>query len=129
MMWGLDFTLLKIGIGDLPPVVANSFRMPAAALAIGLVAWKSAGRIIPRAMTHRDRAVAVLSGAVGLGAGSMFFLTAIQTLGAGRAGAIGAVSPVFAMMLAAVFLRERPGWLTVVGTFVAVAGVTVLSLT
>jgi drug/metabolite transporter (DMT)-like permease len=128
MMWGLDFTLLKIGIGDLPPVVANSFRMPAAALAIGLVAWKSAGRIIPRAMTHRDRAVAVLSGAVGLGAGSMFFLTAIQTLGAGRAGAIGAVSPVFAMMLAAVFLRERPGWLTVVGTFLAVAGVTVLSL-
>ncbi len=129
MMWALDFTLLKIGIGDLPPVVANSFRMPAAAIAIGLLAWESAGRVVPVAMTHRDRAVAVLSGAVGLGAGSMFFLTSIQTLGAGRAGAIGAVSPVFAMMLAAVFLRERPGGLTVVGTFLAVVGVVVLSLT
>ncbi len=129
MMWGLDFTLLKIGIGDLPPVVANSFRMPAAALAIGLLAWKSAGRIVPITMSYRSRAVAVLSGAIGLGAGSIFFLTAIQTLGAGRAGAIGAVSPVFAMMLAAAFLGERPGWLTVVGTLLAVAGVAVLSLT
>jgi DME family drug/metabolite transporter len=129
MMWGLDFTMLKIGIGDLPPVVANSFRMPAAAIAIGLLAWKSAGRLVPMTMTYRDRTIALLSGAVGLGAGSMFFLTAIQTLGAGRAGAIGAVSPVFAMMLAAAFLKERPGWRTVGGTFLAVAGVAVLSLT
>ena len=129
MMWGLDFTLLKTGIGDLPPVVANSFRMPAAAIAIGLLAWKSAGRLVPMTMTNHDRAIAVLSGAIGLGAGSIFFLSAIQTLGAGRAGAIGAVSPVLAMMLAVAFLKQRPGWLTASGTFLAVAGVAVLSLT
>ena len=128
MMWGLDFTLLKIGIGDVAPIVANSFRMPIAAIAIGLLAWRTTGRIIPLDMTPRHQAVAVLSGAIGLGVGSIFFLTAIQTLGAGRAGAIGAVSPVFAMMLAVAFLRERPGGLAVLGTSLAVAGVAVLSL-
>lgn len=127
MMWGLDFTLLKIGIGDLPPIVANSFRMPFAAIAIGILAWRSVGRILPLEMTPRHRAVALLSGAVGLGAGSMFFLTSIQLLGAARAGAIGAISPVFAMMLAVAFLGERQGRLTVLGTLLAVAGVGVLS--
>ena len=127
MIWGLDFSLLRIGIGDLPPIVANSFRMPFAAIAIGLIAWRSSGRIIPLDMAPRHQLVAVLSGAIGLGAASLFFLTSIQLLGAGRAGAIGAVSPVFAMLLAAAFLGERPGGVTVLGTLLAVSGVGLLS--
>ena len=128
MMWGADFVLLKIGIGDLNPIVSNSFRMPLAAIFMSLVAWRVRGRIVPVEMTSRQRLVGMLSGAVGLGGGSIFFLMAIQTLGAGRSGAIAAVSPVFASLLAVVFLREQPGWMAAVGTLLAVGGVVLLSV-
>jgi drug/metabolite transporter, DME family len=128
MMWGLEFTLLKVGLGDVHPVVANSFRLPFAAIAIGVVVWRSTGRIVPRGMTLRDRSATLLSGALQLGVASVFFLTGIQAIGVGRAGAIGATSPVFAMLLAVAFLAERPGRLTVLGTLLAVAGVGLLSL-
>lgn len=128
MMWGADFALLKIGIGDLNPIVSNSFRMPLAAVFMSLLAWRVRGRIVPVGMTSRQRMVAVVSGAIGLGGGSIFFLSAIQMLGAGRAGAIGAVSPVFAILLATVFLKERPGWMAAAGTVMAMGGVILLSV-
>jgi drug/metabolite transporter (DMT)-like permease len=127
MMWGADFVLLRIGIGDLNPIVSNSFRMPLAAIAIGILAWRVGGRVVPVGMSSRHRIVAVISGGIGLGGGSIFFLSAIQTLGAARAGAIAAVSPVFAILLAAVILGERPGWMAAVGTVMAVTGVILLN--
>lgn len=128
MLWGLEFTLLKVGLGDVHPVVANSFRLPFAALAIGLLVWRTTGRIVPPGMTPRDRASTLLSGALQLGVASVFFLTGIQAIGVARAGAIGATSPVFAMLLAVAFLAERPGRLTLLGTLLAVTGVGLLSL-
>ncbi|MDP6348366.1 MAG: DMT family transporter [Chloroflexota bacterium] len=127
MMWGADFVMLKIGVGDLNPIVSNSFRMPLAAISISLLAWRVRGRVVPIEMTSRHRVVAVISGTIGLGAGSIFFLSAIQTLGAARAGALAAVSPVFTILLAAVILRERPGWMAAVGTVMAVTGIVLLS--
>ena len=128
MLWGLEVTLLKVGLGDVHPVVANSFRLRFAALAIGLLVWRTTGRIVPPGMTPRDRASTLLSGALQLGVASVFFLTGIQAIGVARAGAIGATSPVFAMLLAVAFLAERPGRLTLLGTLLAVTGVGLLSL-
>jgi len=128
MMWGGDFVLLKIGVGDLNPIVSNSFRMPLAAISIAFLAWRVRGRVVPTDMTSRYRAVAVISGTIGLGGGSIFFLSAIQMLGAARAGALAAVSPVFTIFLAAIILRERPGWMAAAGTSLAVTGVILLSV-
>lgn len=128
MMWGADMVFLKIGSSGTHPVVANSFRMPLAALAINTLAWRVTGRLPLARLRPRVAGTLLLSGALGLGVGSVLHLTALQSIGAARAGAIGAFSPVFAMLLAVVFLKERPGWPARAGVVIAAAGVGLLSI-
>ena len=128
MMWGIDIILLKIGAGDAHPFVANSFRMPLAAAMTMAFAWRVSGRFPLLRVNTRTAVTLALSGLLGLTVGSYLFLLSIQEIGAARTGALGAFSPVFAMILAVAFLRERPGWKAILGTLVATGGVVLLTL-
>ena len=128
MMWGIDIILLKIGAGDAHPLVANSFRMPFAAVMMTAFAWRVSGKFPLLRVSPRAAFTLVLSGVLGLTVGSLFFLSAIQEIGAARTAALGAFSPVFAMVLAVAFLRERPGWKAILGTLAATGGVVLVTL-
>ncbi len=128
MLWGIDLVLLKIGVGDAHPIVANSFRMPFAAVALTAFAWRVSGEFPLLRVSPRVAATLLLSGLLGLTAGSMLYLFSIQEIGAARTGALGAVSPVFAMILAVAVLRERPGWKAILGTLVATGGVVLITI-
>ncbi len=128
MLWGIDLILLKIGAGETHPFVVNSFRMPFAAVVMTAFAWRVAGEFPLLRVSRRTAYTMVLSGLLGLTAGSMMYLLAIQEIGAARTGALGAFSPVFAMIIAVAFLRERPGWKAILGTLAATSGVVLIAL-
>ena len=128
MMWGIDIILLKIGAGDAHPFVANSFRMPFAAAMMMAFAWRVSGQFPLLRVNRQTATILALSGLLGLTAGSFLFLWSIQEIGAARTGALGAFSPVFAMVLAVLFLRERPGWKAILGTIAATGGVVLVTL-
>ena len=128
MMWGIDLILLKVGAGDTHPLVVNSFRMPFAAVVMTALAWRVTGEFPLRRVNPRAAATLALSGLLGLTAGSLLYLLSIQEIGAARSGALGAFSPIFAMVLAVAFLRERPGWKAMLGTIAATGGVVLVTL-
>ncbi len=128
MMWGADLVFLKIGVGDSHTVVANSFRMPFAAVVMTLAAWRIYGEIPVLRVSPFVALMLLLSGLLGLTLGSALYLGALQDIGVARSGALGAVSPVFAMLLAVAVLRERPGWKATLGTVVTAGGVALMSL-
>ena len=127
-MWGADALFLKIGIGEAHPVVANSFRMPLAAVFMHALAWHATRSFPVTQLGPRRTALALAAGVVGLTAGSALYLYSLQEIGAARAAGIGAISPVMTMLLAIGILRERPGMKPVAGTLVAAAGVGLLAL-
>ncbi|MDI9638650.1 DMT family transporter [Geitlerinema splendidum] len=71
------------------------------------------------------RAIALLlaSGALGIGIGDTFFLSAINTIGPRRTLILEALSPPLAATLAFVFLQEQLDWESLFGIFLTVAGV------
>jgi drug/metabolite transporter (DMT)-like permease len=56
-------------------------------------------------------------------AGMFFYTQAVRLLGAPRAAIFGSLVPALAALIGAVFLREIPSWLTVMGIALVTAGV------
>ena len=128
IMWGIDLVLLRIGLGDFHPFVANSVRMPLAALVMTAFAWRIGGQF-PLVRASRRVALSLLSsGILGMIAGSSLYAFAIQEIGAARTGALSAAAPVFAMVLAVLIVRERPTWKAIAGTLVASCGVAFIAI-
>jgi len=108
-------------------VVANSIRQPLAMfilLAINLRTglWKELRRL-----DRRSWAMILLASLVGTGVGTLFFVMAIQTLGAGRTAVITSTSPLLAIPFSMTMLREKPTRWTVAGTFFTTVGVVLVA--
>ena len=125
--WGMDLVMIRIGIGDGHPLVANTIRVPAS-LAVATVALlvreppgsDSAPMTLPLA------ARGIAGGLVGLGGGGILFLYAIQQLGAAQAGVLASLSPIWGLLLAVIFLGERPSRRQVLGVLLAISGIILL---
>ena len=64
-----------------------------------------------------------LSGVVGLVIGDTFFFRSLQILGARKCLVVTTTSPIFAVFLGALFLKEIPGWGNLLGVVITVWGV------
>ena len=121
--------LLRIGLGDSNPLVANAFRLPVAAL-VGttalLIREPRSEWLHWAGLSHTARGLS--AGVVGIGCGALLFMYALGEIGAARAGVIASLSPVFGMILATAFLGERPSPWQAVGVFMAVGGVVLVTL-
>ena len=70
-----------------------------------------------------------LAGACGTGPGRLLFHFSVQRIGVSRASVLLAGTPLISMLIAVVFLGERPGWTLVAGAVLIVLGImNVLSL-
>ncbi len=123
LFWGLGAVMIKPAIVHLTPVQANSVRMPLVALMLYL--FCSWGRKGP-GLGHLDWRTLCVMGAVGIlgmGLGSMFFLMAIDLIGPAKTTTLSAISPVLALVMAVVFLKEKVNLRIILGVFLCVAGV------
>ncbi|MFQ5382679.1 MAG: DMT family transporter [Dehalococcoidia bacterium] len=110
-------------------VAIGAIRIPAAAIVVGLlVSLRRDAALRWRSVPRGAMAVLGIAGLAGTGFGSLLFIYAIQEAGAGRTAVLSSLSPLFAVPLGAVWLREPiTGWVAV-GTVLAVLGIMLISV-
>lgn len=120
VVWGLNFSLVKIGLSELAPAGFNGLRLLLTAVVLlGLVALS--GRKF-RGLLPSDLGKLALIGIMGNAVYQMLFIGAMSRTTASNTSFILSTSPVFVALLSLVFRIEkisRTGWL---GIFISLAG-------
>ncbi len=127
---GLVFSRLGM-LGSFSPISGNVIRMLTAVAALWLVTFLqgATGKTVRTLQAHpgafRLLALVALLGPV---IGVSLSLLAVQNTEVGVASVLTSLSPIFILPFSHFYLKERLGWQAVVGTLVAMAGVTILFL-
>jgi drug/metabolite transporter (DMT)-like permease len=82
----------------------------------------ASNRGMPRP-TRRATKIVVVAGFFGMALGSVLYVTMVKYIGAAMGSVIGSTSPLFAVPVSMVFLKERPTRLALVGILIAISGV------
>ncbi len=121
-LWGLNFVLLKLLVGVLPPHAMNTLRTLVAALGFGLLFFRGPRVRIP----WRDALRILLYGLIGNGIFQWLLMEGVLRTPAGIAAVANATNPVWLALLGYLFLRERLAPLGYVGIGLAAFGVILL---
>lgn len=128
LIWSLGTVWLGNAVEGQNAVAVTALRLPAVGLVLGFVAAAMPrSSVRQRTISRRDHGALFLAGLFGTGIGTLLFIYAVQEAGVGRAAVATAISPLFAVPLGAIFLKERlTPWL-VAGVAIAVAGLVLIS--
>ena len=127
LLWSVSMILVAPGIEGLDPVLVASIRVPALSIGLGIVVLARRTAHKYRTLSKRDWWLVVAGGLIGWGLGSMLFVVTVGLIGPGRAAIITSVSPLFALPLSVLFLREHVSPTVLVGTALAVCGIALVS--
>jgi DME family drug/metabolite transporter len=120
--WAMSLSLLKILMAKADVLAAAMVRLPAAGLALmGLASLRRGLKL--RTYGLRSIGIVALAGIVGVGLGTILILFAIQQAGAARTAILSSTSPLFAVPLAILLLREKVTWRVILGTLACIAGI------
>lgn len=116
-LWGFNFVVIDVGLGELPPLAFAALRFAAAA--------------IPAVFFIRRPAIAwrwiVIVGLfIGVGQFSLLFVGMHQGMPAGLSSVVLQTQAVFTLLFAGAFLREKPRPVQVVGMLIALCGVAII---
>jgi len=114
--------VLKQGLVGVDLLAANLIRLVTAAVfLVGVEALNSGGHV---AVGLTRRSLTIMVGAGGLNAfSSLMFIIAVHFAGAAKASVLASTSPLFALPLSIIFLRERINRRIAAGTLLAVFGI------
>jgi len=110
-----------------PPLAIAAWRLTFASLVLLPLFARRAGRDDWRALGPRARWIALLAG-VALALHFASWIASLRLTSVAASAVLVALSPVFAWVLSAVFLRERPTRLQAAGIVLGVAGAAVIAL-
>ena len=123
VLWGLSTVLLKPALTHISAVHASAVRMPLVALMLFLT------KVLPdkeerlRGIDLRTFLVVAFSGILGMFVGSLMYLVALKDASAGKVVTLTSFSPVFAVIMAAIFLQEKLNTRIVLGMGLCTGGV------
>lgn len=122
VLWAGAFPAITIALGDIEPIPLAAARFVIASVPmLAVLLWN-----LPRSTNGRDLALAVAGGLVGI-AGYNALLNTGQTLvSASVAGFIIGIQPLFAALLAGLFLRERVSRQQWLGIAISITGLIVI---
>ncbi|RJS84949.1 DMT family transporter [Candidatus Bathyarchaeota archaeon] len=123
ILWAVGTVLVTAGLKGMSVTLANTLRFPL--LSVFLFALSN-----PRHrwnLTRRNVFLIVLSGIVGMVIGGITFLLSIKFIGASRATALSATSPVWAAIMSSLILREKVSVRVFAASLVVMLGVYALS--
>ncbi len=127
VLWATGQVALKPATASIHSVVANSVRQPMGMLMLlGLSLFQGRWRQL-RMLDRKSWTVIILASLVGTGVGSLLFILAIQTAGAGRTAVLTSTAPLLAMPFSVLWLHERPTRWTLVGTLLTSAGIALVA--
>jgi drug/metabolite transporter (DMT)-like permease len=123
MFWGLSTTLLKPAVVHLTTVQANSIRLPLVTLCLMAVWRLNKGRGRLQDIPWKAFITIALSGLLGMGIGSFFYLEAVVQIGPAKTATLTAATPVLSLIIAVVFLKEQLTIRLLLGVMLCVTGV------
>src|ERR1700677_871020 len=124
VLWASAFPAISVAVRGLGPGGLAGARLAVASAALALVA-PVLGVRRPRA---RDLPLIALCGLAGMTGYQLLLNTGERVVPAGTASLLVATAPVYASVLAVVFLGERPGRRRWAGSAVALAGTAVIAV-
>ncbi|WP_315838781.1 DMT family transporter [Bradyrhizobium prioriisuperbiae] len=124
LIWAVSWPVIKIGIGQIPPIWYGCLRYAIAALILfGLVAVRGELALPPRS----DLSLVVISGALQMAAYSALTGLALTILPPGRASVLAFSTPVLVAPLAAWRLGEKMSSKIAAGVMIGCAGIVIIA--
>lgn len=125
--WAMSMLMIAPGIRGHDPILVASVRVPALSLALwAIVLFRGSWRQL-RALTRWDWVILLVGGVVSWSLGSTLFVLTVSLLGPTQAAILTSTSPMFALPMSAVLLRERLHSRVWVGTLLTICGVILVS--
>ena len=123
--WAVAAVTLKLGVMEMDPLVAAATRISSAAIVLlpFALSRRKRGALQLRKYGSRSLALALASGFIDYAVGMVFFIIAIQLLGAGKAVVLSATSPLFLLPFSVFILKEKLTRLNLIGIFAGVTGI------
>ena len=103
VMWAVGTVLVTAGLRGISPTLANTLRLPFLFLFL-LAVSKPKGKWN---LNRWSLAAIALSGLLGTVVGGVTFLFSVQMIGASRATALSATSPLWASIMSSILLKEK----------------------
>jgi drug/metabolite transporter (DMT)-like permease len=124
LLWGGSWPAGRVIATHMHPLAASALRF--SLVIVVLLAWLyQRNKGWPKVTFAQWRAIA-LCGFVGVFGYAVFFLYAMQTVGAARAALVVTTNPVFTTLLAAWIFKEKFNWKIAVGMVLAVLGASIV---
>ncbi len=125
--WAVSALLLKPVLFSVDPVTAQAVRLPVAAAMLWVTPWaRGTGRLLWRHGPARWRLIAWLGVLTALS--SVSFVAGLKYAGVGVGSVLSSTSPLFALPIAFLAVREPVTARATIGALLAVAGIAVVSL-
>jgi drug/metabolite transporter (DMT)-like permease len=122
-LWGGSFLFMRIAAPEFGPLALTALRVASATLfLLPLLAWRGQTALL---RTHR-KAVAVV-GLVNSALPFTLFTLAALAINAGLSAILNSTAPLWAAVIAALWLHDRPGASRVLGLAIGFAGVLFLA--
>jgi drug/metabolite transporter (DMT)-like permease len=123
LVWGCNWPVLKLGVGELAPLTFRALTLPFAAIGMLLVARASGDAIrVPREWWLRVAVLAFFN----IAGWNGFVLFGVQQLPAGRSAIIAYTMPIWATLIAMYVLHEPLNRRKLVGLALGMLGMAVL---
>ncbi|GMR12104.1 MAG: EamA family transporter [Gemmatimonadota bacterium] len=125
VIWGINFSVIKVALTEMPPLAFNALRFPMAAAALVMMLRLQG----PLRMPDRSDVPRIIAlGLIGNVGYQLLFIYGIELTLAGNAALMLATTPVWTLILATLLGLERHGALVWTGVFGALAGMVLVVL-
>ena len=129
LCWACGLTLFKVILADTDPFVLGAVRMLFLLPVLGVLTVLPRGtRSSIRHLTKSHIFTMFLSGFIALGVGDTFLYIGLETAKANVVAPLASTTPLFAAIIAILFLKERVSKRVVAGTLLVTAGTMLLTL-
>lgn len=123
VIWGVNFSVIKAALGEIPPLAFNAVRFPLASAVLWVI-LRRRGRIEPIPRDELPRLLFL--GILGHVVYQLLFIYGMDATRAGNASVLLATVPVWTALLSTLRGHERPGLSVWIGAGATVAGVGLL---
>ncbi|MGY5870760.1 MAG: DMT family transporter [Candidatus Thorarchaeota archaeon] len=120
--WSLGSVLLQIGITDVDPIDANFVRMVFGGAIIAPLFLTAIKQGMPKP-TRRATKIVMVAGFLGMTMGSLLYTYTVKLIGASVASLLGSTSPLFAVPISILLLKESFSRKSLLGVLLTVLGV------
>lgn len=117
--WGSNYPLMKLAIGDMPPLAFTALRLAGAAAVLGCILLQQRGRLLPE---RGERAPLAVVGLLQIGAMLGFTIIGLTAVPPGRAALLVYTMQLWSVPFSFWLLRERPNLGMIIGSAIGFAG-------